>query len=55
MLSYEQRKIERLTLEKREGVSSEGIAVKWGEGVAGRVAESGQSVVVQVTVVAYFL
>jgi hypothetical protein len=29
--------------------------VKWGEGVAGRVAESGQSLVVQVNVVADFI
>jgi hypothetical protein len=49
ILSYVQRKITRLTVDKGEGASSEGVAVKWGEGVAGRVAESGQSLVVQVT------
>jgi hypothetical protein len=50
-----QRKITRLTLDKGEGASGEGVAVKWGEGVAGRVAESGQSLVVQVNVVADFI
>jgi hypothetical protein len=39
----------RVTLGKGEGGSGIGVPVIWGEGLAGTVADGGQSILVQVT------
>ncbi len=46
-----QRRMVRLSLGKEEQALGDGVPVNWGEGLAGSVAEGGQSIIVQVDAV----